>query len=116
MKNGNRLSFEEEMKQSVSNLLQFLEDESLRNGMDNLRIIVQGIHPPPLDTVQMTRKLKEHFRHKSDLKEEFVDKMLMVPTLRDRTKMSRFYNDLMEKECRQKGIPFVEILSEIVNE
>ena len=116
MQNGNALSFETEMEQSIVNLLTFLEDKELRRGMDHLQIIVHGVHPPPLDTEQMTLKLKQHFRHKSTLTDQFVEQHLKVKSHRERTEMARRYNEILERECRRRHIQFVQVLEDIVND
>ena len=115
MQSGNTLYFEDYASRSVANLFTFLKDKELRKGMENVEIIVQGIHPSPLDAEQMKWKLKKHFAHKSTLDREYVDKMLMVTTHRERTRMAKLYNTMLERECKRNNVHFVEVLTDTVD-
>merc|ERR1712228_642716 len=116
MKHCNTLCFDEHQIQiSVNNLFKFLKDYFFER-MDNAKIVIHGIHLPPLNNKNMSDILYHHFMHRADLKKEYLDKNLILPSHQKRTKMAIRFNQRLKQKCKEFGCLFVDISTEILDE
>ena len=112
LKYGNTLNFDDQIDKSINNLFTFLKD----NININVKIIIHGVHLPPLNNKKMKHKLYQLFIDRSELTKECLDENLRLPSHKERTRMALKFNEKLGQRCKQFGYYFVEISSEIIDE
>ena len=118
MKYKNTLNFRDQIDKSIDNLFVFLRDNILNSTVKDqeVKIIVHGVHLPPLDNKDMRDKLYHHFMNRAGLTKEYLDEYLILPSHRERTQMALQFNKKLKQKCKGFGCLFVEISSEIIDE
>ena len=123
MKYKNTLKFEDQIEKSINNLFSFLIDNELLNengntktDLNNVQIIIHGVHLPPLNNNNMKQKLYGHFINRSELTKEYLDQYLKLPSHQERTKMAMRFNEILMNKCKEFECLFVQVSSEIIDE
>eukprot|EP01084_Bolivina_argentea_P099880 179471_1 len=114
MKYKNTLNFDDQINKSINNLFAFLNDQIINN--KNVKIIIHGVHLPPLNNENMKQKLYDHFINRANLTKEYLDETLVLPSHKQRTQMALKFNIVLKDKCEKFGCLFVEVSSEIIDE
>eukprot|EP01083_Nonionella_stella_P133389 405524_1 len=117
MKYKNTLHFDDQIEMSINHLLSFLNDNVSKHSNQNVKVIIHGVHPPPLSNEDMKQKLYHHFTNRGKLSKQYLDDNLVLPSHKERTQMALRFNKRLKQKCDECEGKFVcvDISSEIVD-
>eukprot|EP01083_Nonionella_stella_P299428 1016847_1 len=107
MKYKNTLHFDDQIEMSINHLLSFLNDNVSKHSNQNVKVIIHGVHPPPLSNEDMKQKLYHHFTNRGKLSKQYLDDNLVLPSHKERTQMALRFNKRLKQKCDECEGKFV---------
>ena len=102
------ISFEEFAISSIDKYFKFI-----LNHLEVKHVIVLSIYPPFLNDVYVKRGITNLHFMDHNFKQNLINKLnlINIPTIHERVKFNKLYNQLLKKKCHELNIPFIDLES-----
>ena len=104
--------FDEFAIDSINKYFRFILDN-----LDIRNVIILSIYPPALNDIHVKKGITGlHFMN-DNFKKNLIDKLnvINIPTIKERVKFHKIYNNLLKKKCDELNIPFIDLESILLN-
>lgn len=102
------ISFEEFAISSIDKYFKFI-----LNHLEVKHLIILSIYPPFLNDVYVKRGITNLHFMDHHFKQNLINKLnlINIPTIHERVKFNKLYNQLLKKKCDELNIPFIDLES-----